>query len=150
MTLPEAIAESVQLFRAKLPDDETIALLTAMGIPRATAQEILEFLPLVYARELLRRSGCTGFPETYSRRRNDGTLSAQIPFSRKPVWRECERHLQRDVAEGAHGDDLVLIAARSPEFQSAHQALDTGSEIEALTFPVPVLTYPDDGPLDEK
>ncbi|HEY2739867.1 MAG TPA: hypothetical protein VGK45_15775 [Thermoanaerobaculia bacterium] len=150
MTLPEAIAEAVQLFRAKLPDNETIALLTAMGISRATAQEILEFLPLVYARELLRRSGCTGFSETYTRRRNDGTLSPQIPFSRKPVWRDCQRHLEADLADGSHGDDLVLIAARSPEFQSAHQMLDQGSEIESLIFAVPVLTYPDDGPIDEK
>lgn len=148
MTLPEAIAEAVQLFRAKLPTDEIVGLLTAMGIPRAEAEEIIAFLPLVYAREILRRSGCSGFSDHYTRRTADGTTSSPIALSRKPVWRACEHHLGRDLGEGAHGDDLVAIAVHSAEFKAAHQMLDTGSDIDNLFFPMPTLSYPDDGPLD--
>lgn len=148
MTLPEAIAEAVQLFRAKLPSDEIVGLLTAMGIPRPDAEEIISFLPLVYAREILRRSGCSGFSDHYTRRGADGTTSAPISFSRKPVWRACEQYLHSDLAAGSHGDDLVAIAIHSSEFKTAHQMLDSGSEIDGLFFPMPHLSYPEDGPVD--
>ena len=149
MTLPEAITEAVQLFRAKLPTDEIVGLLTAMSILRPDAEEIIAFLPLVYARELLRRSGCSGFSDHYTRRAADGTTSSPISFSRKPIWRACEQHLATDLGEGAHGDDLVAIAVHSPEFKTAHQMLDAGSDIDNLFFPMPTLSYPEDGPTDQ-
>ena len=148
MTLAEAIAEAARLIRSSISDNETVELLTALDVPRPTAEEILAFLPIVYGRELLRRSGCTDFPTEYFRRVGDGTTSQPIPLARKPVWRECEKFLRTDLASGARGDDLLLLANCSHEFQTAHRLLDQGSVIEDITFPPLVLTTSEEGPFD--
>lgn len=149
MKYEEAIAEAVTLLRVKVPDDEILQLLTALGSSRIVAQEILAFLPIVYARELLRRSGCTTLAETFSRRLPGGKLTKPEPLSRKPVWRACENYLHTDIAAGSHGDDLLMIAARSTEFQSAHAMLNAGHEVHDLFFDPPILDLPDNGPTDE-
>ncbi|HEY3929992.1 MAG TPA: hypothetical protein VGL89_16600 [Candidatus Koribacter sp.] len=150
VTLPEAIAETARLLRSAIPDNEIIELLTALDVSRSTAEEILAFLPLTYGRELLRRSGCTDFPTTCARRLPDGTLTLPITLSRKPVWRACEAFLHTDLASGSHGDDVLLLANLSPEFQHAHRALDQGADLQDLTFDPLILTTTADGPVDEK
>ena len=149
MKLDEAIAEAVQLLRVKVPDDEIRQLLVAMGTPGSVALEILAFLPLVYARELLRRSGCTTFAKTYSRRQPNGKLTKPQPLAHEPVWRECENYLRTDLASGSHGDDILVIAARSAEFQSAHAMLNAGHDVEDIFFDPPIVELPSDGPTDD-
>jgi hypothetical protein len=150
MKLEEAVAEAVKLLRVKVPDDEILQLLTALGASRTIAQEILIFLPLVYARELLRRSGCSDLPPTFSRRLPDGSKTTPLPLARKPVWWACEAFLKTDIASGSRGDDILIIAARSEEFQSAHAMLNAGHEVPDLFFDPPILNLPEDGPIDEQ
>ncbi len=148
MNLPDAVAEAARLMRSAVPDNETVELLTALGVTRAAAQEIIVFLPLVYGRELLRRSGCNDFPATYTRRHASGATSAPVPLARKPVWRECERYLQTDLKAGSHGEELLAIANASAELQTAHRLLDQGADLHDITFPAIILASADEGPLD--
>lgn len=150
MRLEEAVAEAVKLLRAKIPEDEILQLLTALGTSRVAASEILAFLPIVYARELLRRSGCANFSSNYSRRLPESKkVSPPIPLARKPAWRACESFLRGDIASGSKGDDLLMIAARSAEFQAAHEMLNAGTEVQDLVFKTLLLDLPEEGPIDD-
>jgi len=142
----EDISRAVGLFRSSpnLGDEAVFAALLKQGMGKELAARLVEFLPMVYCRLILRNSGAR-FSEMF-RRALPGGGSQEKPLSSEPVWRAVVTFASAEVERGVSGNDLLLVAARSAEFHAANQLLDRGSKLENLAFTPPVLTWPEDGP----
>jgi len=143
----EAVAQAVETLRAG-PDIEDTAMfiqLVDLGIERALAARLVEFLPTVYFRLILAKTGLR-FPDKYRRVLPDGTLSPPICFSTEPIWNAAMEFAASEIKAGIAGRALLLIAGRSAEFDAVNKLLNSGSGLESIAIDVPTFRWPMQGP----
>jgi hypothetical protein len=136
----EIISKAVAVFRRlqSAQDDEVYYALVAAGIERQLAARLVEFLPLAYCRLILAATGAR-FSNTFCRVLKDGTFEERL-LSDEPVWNAAVAFADAERERGVPGEELLIVAARSAEFQAANQLLQGGSKLENLAFARPALT----------
>jgi len=86
------------------------------------------------------------FSNMFQRRTAGGKLSAERPLSSEPVWQEGMSFAQAEAGRGVSKKDLLAVAGRSAEFDSANQLLNPGSQLEDLVLTTTLLKWPEEGP----
>ena len=119
-------------------DSEIVSQLVNMGIVPSYAKLLVQFLPMVYCRLLLRDTGVS-FPDSFCRMLPDGSISSEQSFNSEPIWHAAVGFARREVSRGISADDLLSIAGRSPEFDAANQLLQRGCPLEDIALTPPVL-----------
>ena len=142
----EDISKAISVFRRSpnSTDEDVYRQLVVDGIEARRAARLVEFLPIVYCRAILRNSGVK-FAATF-RRQLPGGASEELPLTSDPVWTAAVAFAYAEVDQGVSGNDLLLVAARSAEFDAANQLLNKGSKLENIVFSPPVLPWPEGGP----
>ena len=146
MNVNEAtISKAVSIFRnsSKLADVELCRALVHVGFECFLAARLVEFLPSVYCRLMLKDSGCL-FSDDYERKVADGRNEKRSLLS-DPIWNALMEFAQRESAQVSK-QDILVIAARSAEFNAANQLLNRGSKLENLRFTPILLPWPESGP----
>lgn len=149
MTVREAILLAVPVFAAR-GRDGLFAVRTAVeraGVPRQLAAEIVEFLPLAFARALLDGMGVR-FDDHYVRQTVGGRLIGRKLLTDEEVFREG---LAIADTASTDGDAYVAVAGFSPEYRAINRALNTGSRAEDLRCEPPVVfvEYDDERRFDD-
>jgi hypothetical protein len=142
----EDIIKAVAIFRisADRTEEDIYQELVNEGVEAQRAARLVEFLPLVYCRLVLRNSGAR-FSNTFQRKQASGTFK-ELPLSSDPVWSEAMAFAHAEAQNGISARDLLAVAARSAEFDAANQLLNKGSKLENITFAAPILSWPETGP----
>jgi hypothetical protein len=142
----EDISKAVAVFRTSpnLQDYAVYKVLIADGVERQLAARLVEFLPIVYCRLILRNSGAR-FSNTFRRTLTRGT-SYEQPLASEPIWNAAVAFAYAEVERGVSSQDLLAVATRSAEFDTANQLLNKGSKLENIAFTPPVLNWPESGP----
>jgi hypothetical protein len=140
------ISKAVSIFRTAtdLDDYAMYKALVADGVDGQRAARLVEFLPIVYSRLILRNSGAR-FSHTFRRTLPGGQCQEQ-PLSTEPIWNEVVEFANFEVERGVSGRDLLAVGARSAEFDAANQLLNKGSQLANIAFTPPVLMWPENGP----
>jgi hypothetical protein len=141
------ISKAVSIFRTSpnWGEVEIYNELVNEGVDQQRAARLVEFLPIVYCRLILRNSGAR-FSNMFRRRIAGGGFE-EMPFVSDPVWNEAVAFAFAETDRGVSGRDLLAVAARSAEFDAANQLLNTGSKLEDITFTPPILNWPEGGPV---
>jgi hypothetical protein len=144
--MSEDIAKAVSVFRTSpnLPDEEVYITLVHDGVERHRAARLVEFLPIVYCRLILRNSGAR-FSNTFQRKLPGG-ICEELPLSSEPVWNEAVEFASAEVERGVSSKDLLAVAGRSAEFDIANQLLNKGSKLVNIVFTSPVFDWSERGP----
>ena len=146
MTITEEdLSKAVIVFRraATLTDRELHSELVEEGLDRRAAARLIEFLPSCYCRILLRNSGCV-FSEEYERRSPDQPTKKYF-LSVDPIWNVSLIFATKE-ATTASKNDLLVIAARSAEFEAINRLLTAGSKLSDLRLTPLVFTWGEQGP----
>lgn len=114
------------------------------GIERVYAARLVEFIPAIYCRLLLRPSGVR-FSETFVRELESGEWTGEQTLGSHPVWLEIS-HYASTRGQDLSPAELLSIAARSAEFDAVNQMLNDGSKPRDLILSPLVLKWPEDGP----
>jgi hypothetical protein len=118
-----------------------IAALQRAGFDKSLATDLVEFLPLAFARASLEGRGVK-FAEYYVRVDGQKRERARKKLIEQPVYREA-LGLVLDVKR--QGTDVFMaIASRSPELPTINRALQGGSRPEQVKLPPPTLLWSDD------
>ena len=143
----QSISQAVQTFRsgANLDDTSVFRKLVEQGVERCKAARLIEFLPMVYCRLILVKSGVR-FPETYRRISSDGTLSPSLQLASEPLWNAAIAFASAELESGKKGRDLLLIARRSAEFDAVNKLLNTGALAENIRLDASTFSWPESGP----
>jgi len=146
----QVIAEAVAVFREfpKESDVEILSRLVEMGCERVMAARLVEFIPMAYCRVLLADSGVT-FSDSFRRKLSDGSLSANRLLEEEPLWAEVLSFAKEERRAGVSGEALLVVAARSAEFDAVNQLANRGSRLEHLVMTPIIFQWPDDGPASE-
>ena len=142
-----SISKAIYIFRrsSDASDVDVYNALVASGEEGQNAARIVEFLPIVYCRLILVSKGVK-FADTFRRTLSEGQLSADKPLSSEPLWKACVAFANTEVRSGVSGKELLVIAARSAEFDAVNRLLNGGSKLEQITLLPPVLMWPEHGP----
>jgi hypothetical protein len=145
-TLDDAISTAVGVFRTSpdLNDEGIYRALLTRGIDRRLAARLVEFLPSVYCRLILRNTGAM-FSDTFRRSQPPGTPE-ELPLSSEPVWNAAVAFANAELQKGVSSKDVMALAARSPEFDAANQLLHRGAKLEDVPFTSLVFPWPENGP----
>jgi len=145
--MDELISKAVAAFRnsPSSGDAEIYCMLVSEGLQRDLAARLVEFVPVVYCRLMLARSGAR-FPNTYRRRLVDGQLSAERPLLSEPVWIAAQAFALNELEQGVSPKDLLAVAGRCAEFDAANRMLKNGSDLKSVVFTPTLLTWPESGP----
>jgi hypothetical protein len=77
---------------------------------------------------------------------SDGRISAEKPLSSEPIWNAALLFAQDEVARGIAAKALLLVAARSSEFDAVNQLSNGVSDLKYVVLTPTLLTWPEDGP----
>ena len=141
------IAEAVTIFREfpNASDVEVLRRLVATGCERVMAARLVEFVPMAYCRLLLADSGVR-FSGCFQRKLADGKLSAEQRLAANPLWAEAVSFAESEKKAGITGKALLVLAARSAEFDAANQLANQGSKLEDIVLMPTVFQWPEAGP----
>ena len=128
-----------------LEDESIYKELLTRGLKQELAARLVEFLPLVYGRQILAAMNLR-FPDKFKRRLPDGSISAERPFSSEPLWEEVTMSAREEISRGTSADELLAIGGRSAEFNVVNQLLNQGSKPEDIRLTPIVFTWPEKGP----
>jgi hypothetical protein len=126
-------------------DEEILRKLVAVGIERAIAARLVEFVPMAYCRLIFADSGIR-FSECFRRKLADGSLSAERPLDSEPLWGEAISFASAEKQRGVSGRALLTVAARSSEFDAVNQLANQGSELKDIVLTTIVFQWPEGGP----
>jgi|HubBroStandDraft_2_1064218.scaffolds.fasta_scaffold197725_2 hypothetical protein len=137
------ISRAVAIFRksSALDDRAVFNALVAEGLEAPVAARLVVFLPMVYARLLLEKTGAR-FPDKFRSVLPDGRFSALTEFSDEPLWIESMEFAKAEIASGVRSQDLMTIGGRSAEFDAANQLLNRGSKLSGIAFDTPTIRWP--------
>lgn len=143
--LSEIIPKAVAILRKSqhLNNEQVHKELVKEGIRSDIAAHLVEFVPMVYARLILQRSGAR-FPNSFKRVHLDGSLEERV-LANEPVWNAAVAFASSELGRGA-GSELLAVATRSAEFHTANQLLNQGSNLQNIVFTPALLTWPENGP----
>lgn len=110
--------------------------LERVGVPRRLAAEVVEFLPLAFARALLDGMGVR-FDDHYVRQTSGGRVIGRKLLTDEAVFREG---LAIADEVSADGEVYVAVAGFSQEYRAVNDELNAGSRPEDLRCPPPVVS----------
>jgi hypothetical protein len=141
--MKEEIRRAVSILRSSpaLSDDVLLRNLVESGIDRGSAARLIQFLPMAYCRLILGASGAR-LSDTFRRILPDGRISSEHLLSSEPFWAVAAAFARAELEQGVPGEDLLVLAARSAEFDAANQLLNQGSKLGNLAFGPPLLLWP--------
>ena len=141
------IGEAVVIFREfpNSSDEEILRKLVATGCDRLMGARLIEFAPMAYCRVLLADSGVR-FSGCYQRKLADGRLSAEQRLAANPLWAEAVSFAEAEKKSGMTGKAVLVLAARSAEFDASNQLANQGSKLEDIVMKPTVLQWPEEGP----
>jgi hypothetical protein len=144
--MTEDISMAISIFRTSpnWGEEEIYRELVNEGVYQRRAARLVEFLPIVYCRVLLRNSGAR-FSSMF-RRKLPGGGYEELPLVSDPVWNEIVNFAYAEIERGIPAKDFLAVAARSAEFDAANQLLNKGAKLQNITFTCPVLNWPENGP----
>lgn len=119
--------------------------LVAAGIEHTIALRLVEFLPIAYCRSIFADAGVRHC-DCFRRKLADGELSAERPLDSEPVWSIMLSFARAEKRSGVTGKALLVIAARSSEFDAVNQLTNQGSKLEDIVLTPTVLQWPEEGP----
>ncbi len=142
-----AIAEAVAIFREfpNSSDEEILRKLVSTGCDRLMAARLIEFVPMAYCRLLLAHSGVR-FSGCFQRKLTNGRLSAEQRLAANPLWAEAVAFAEAEKKTEITGEALLVVAARSAEFDAANQLANQGSKLEDIVLMPTAFRWPEDGP----
>lgn len=138
MTVREAILRAVPVFAANVGKgpDTLREELSKAGIPVALAAEVVEFLPIAVARQMLNGMGVR-FAGHYVRRTAQGQVIGEKRLDDEPVYREG---LALADEIGRMGEAVLMaVVNASPEYAAVSKAISSGSRPEELTCSPPTM-----------
>ena len=140
----EAIRKTIAVFRtaASSSDEEAYRQLVSQGVEAPVAARLVEFVPMVYCRLLLEKSGVR-FPNTFRRKTPSGEISPEREFSSDPVWNEIVSFAQNEIKIGVSPADLLATAGRSADFDAVNQLLRKGAILKDVVLTSPILLWPE-------
>ncbi len=149
MNLAEAIRRAIPVLVQYGTVDEPIlvAWLTRAGLTMIEAEDAVRFIPLAFAREILKGSGVT-LSDTYIRMRKDGTQEER-PLKNEKFFSGAA-FLAPQIITELGSEAFTAIVCLSPEFDAVNQALNAGSAPEDLIASPPVVSWPERAPEPEK
>lgn len=117
------------------------------GVPRQLAAEVVEFLPLAFARALLDGMGVR-FAEHYVRQTSGGRVIGRKLLADEPVFREGLAAADEVSADGAA---FMAVAGFSREYRAVNAELNAGARAEDLGCVPPVVfaEYDDERRFDD-
>jgi hypothetical protein len=114
-------------------DEVLVGALMEEGVTRIDAEKIAAFLPMAFARVILRRLGAKP-SSTISAKTRDG-LWIEVALAEQPIFVEAEALAADAFSTGAVPRGLYLaIAARSGELNAANNALNEGVDIRGSSI----------------
>lgn len=120
-----------------------IGLITSR-IPPRDIEDILAFMPLAFARDLMNTMGIS-FPDEYVRIDAEGRERLRAKLSDEPWFRESQK-LAPEVMRELGSDAFMAVASRSAELDAVNQALHAGSQPADLVFAPPVMRWSEETP----
>jgi len=141
------IVEAVAIFREfpNSSDEEILRKLVATGCDHLMAARLIEFVPMAYCRLLLADSGVQ-FSGCFQRKLTDGRLSAEQRLAANPLWAEAVLFAETERETGVAGKALLVVAARSAEFDVANQLANQGTRLDDIVLMPIVFQWPEEGP----
>lgn len=145
MTVRDAILLAVPVFAARSRDDASAVRgeLEKVGIPARLAAEVVEFLPVAFARAMLHGMGIQ-FADHYVRQTSGGRVIGQKLLTDEPVYREGLAIAGEVSAAGE--DAFMAVAGWSPEYRAINRAMNSGAPAgDIQCAPLVVLANHEDG-----
>jgi len=144
---PEMIVYAVTLFRESqnCSNDKIFDQLVAANVGRLDAARLVDLLPLAYCRIMLADSAVR-FMNQFHRKLTDGRLSPERALESEPLWREVLQFAEAERKQAVKSENLMALAARSPEFHAINELLERGSKLEDIALSAPVFQWPESGP----
>jgi len=96
---------------------------------------------MAYCRLILGASGAR-FSDAFRRILPDGSISSERLLSSEPLWTTATAFANAELEQGVAAADLLVLAARSAEFDAANTLLNQGSQLKNLAFDPPLLLWP--------
>jgi hypothetical protein len=121
--------------------------LERVGVPRRLAAEVVEFLPLAFARALLDGMGVR-FDDHYVRQTSGGRVIGRKLLTEEPVFRQG---LAMADEVSADGEVYMAVAGFSREYRAVNAELNAGARAEDLRCEPPVVfaEYDDERRFDD-
>ena len=137
------IVRAVALLRNAQDADDlgVFKTLVAHGIESSIAARLVIFLPMVYCRLLLAKSGAR-FSERFKTVLPDGTTSVERLLVDEVPWNEAMDFAKSEIAGGIDGQAVLAVAQRSAEFSAVNQVVERGSKLEDIRFTASILRWP--------
>jgi hypothetical protein len=138
MTVRDAILLAVPVFAAHArrgPDAIRDGLERAV-VPTALAAEIVEFLPIAFARAMLSGMGIR-FADHFVRQTAQGRVIGQKLLTDEPVYREGLAMANEISTIGENA--FVTVASCSREYQKISEMLGSGSQAQQLVCSPPIM-----------
>jgi hypothetical protein len=139
----EEIMRAVPVFAANKGSTSAgvVAALQRAGFDKSRAIDLMEFLPIAFARASLQGKGIQ-FAEYYVRVDDKKRERSRKKLIDEPVYREALGLVMEVKRQGK--EVIMAIASRSPELPVINQALQTGSRPEQVKLKPPALPWSDD------
>ncbi len=120
-------------------DIEIFNILILQGIDKNIAKKIIQFVPLAFCRVILESSGIV-FSNYYQVSEYNGEISELRPLQDEEVFNEA---IAIAIANSSSlcGDELLVIAGRSAEFNVINELLNEGAFMNELEL-IPTLMLP--------
>jgi hypothetical protein len=125
-------------------DEDILGKLLKAGVDRSTASRLVEFLPMAYCRVVLADSGVK-FCERFQRKLADGQLSAERPLDSDPLWAATLSFAWAEKRSGVSGESLLVVAARSAEFDAVNQLANRGTKLDDIVLTPTLFQRQEDG-----
>ena len=116
------------------------------GIPKADALEAMRFIPLAFARDVIKDMGMS-LPDTYVRMTADG-WTKEVPLNDERMFRAAS-YMASIIAKEIGMDAFTNIVVLSAEMQAVNNALNAGSNPTDLVVGPPVVPLQEGELLDQ-
>ena len=101
------------------------------GCTAELAELLSDYLPCACGRGFAREIGMV-LPDTYKRRRNDGSLGEDTRYDSDPIWLIVEAFAENLRTDARKRSQFSLIAQHSAEVDAINHALNAGETLEGL------------------
>ena len=140
MDAQTAVAAALPVFGATKPGEwgALRAGVARAGIPVPLAAEVVAFMPIAFARELLNGMGID-FSADYATYSPEGGTRVAGKLAEHPVYAAAAALAAGMVERQEGGDAVVAVGIWSSEFSAVNQALNAGSQPSDLVTGPPVV-----------
>jgi hypothetical protein len=140
MSIGESVQRALPILATSGRDDfdGMVAALRRAGFTKAVAADLVEFMPLAFARVLFEGTGVR-LADHYVRTDGNARERKRGLLMDEPVYRASMAAAQDVIARDE--ETFVAVAARSSELQALNKALQSGSRLENVFLGEPTLEW---------